>query len=852
MPDVTEYMDPAVAGFIKDAIIEAGGNEVFFIGSCGPDRKVIRASVAARGDDSSVPAVAMSASVGDVVIHNHPSGDLTPSGADLSIAATLGSRGVGFFIVDNAASSVYAVVEPFASESLKPVDDAEIEAAFATGGMLPSVMDGYEPREGQVLMAKEVGRAFNGRRVAALEAGTGVGKSMAYLVPSILWALRNGERVVVSTNTINLQEQLIHKDIPLLARAMDKEFKAVLVKGRSNYLCRRRLDVSLGEGELFGDGAEKADLQALYQWSVKTREGSLSDLSFVPGEEVWEKVRSEGDTCIRLKCGHFQHCFFFRARREAAAADVLVVNHHILLADIALRSADGGNADTGILPGYTRLIIDEGHNLEDGATSYFGSRVSRLGILKMLGRLHNKRERERGILPFLLRGLKGGRGTFKARADAWKTAIEGRILMEKEAAGVLANDAFDVLYEFAGKMAGEKQGGHSGGNFGGQEIKVRLKDDTSAMEGWAEVAAAFGDLQGGLARLARSLDSIRRDIGEDAGDSAMADRLSGPTVEMKALSDRLENVATTIAALIDGADPGVVRWVEAPARKGGKVIALCGSPLNVAGEIKARIYDRMATVVITSATLTVRQKFEFIKKRTGLGLLAEERLTTGIYPSPFDYASQMIIGIPTDIPDPTGAAYTDALAALVRESLEASRGRAFVLFTSYGMLNKVFRMVEPALKGMGVKGLRQGDAPRHRLLDEFRTSGQAALFGTDSFWEGVDVAGGALSNVMITKLPFSVPDDPVIEARQEEIAAEGGSPFMEYIVPQAVIKFRQGLGRLIRTKTDRGSIMLFDRRVIDKNYGREFLESLPPGSLVIGDSRAVLDKVRGFFAVELV
>lgn len=841
MPEISEYIDAKAARAIRDAIAEAGGNEVFFIGSCGPEKKVSRVVVAARGDDSAVPAVAMGASVGDVVIHNHPSGTLTPSGADLSIAATLGSRGVGFFIVDNAASEIYAVVEPFARESLKPLDDAEVASAFENDGPLSYTMDGYEARPGQVAMALEVAHAFNDRKVAALEAGTGVGKSMAYLVPAINWALTNHERVVVSTNTINLQEQLIHKDIPLLARATGQEFKAVLVKGRANYLCRRRLDVALGEGELFSEGSEKDDLAALYEWSVKSREGSLSDLSFVPGEELWEKVRSEGDTCTRLKCGHFQRCFFFRARRDAAAADVLVVNHHILLADIALRSAEGGGSDTGILPGYTRLIIDEGHNLEDGATSYFGSWVSRLGLLKMLGRLHNKRERERGILPFLVRALSGGKGSFKARSDAWKNAIEGRALSEKDAASVLVNDAFDALYEFAKSRSRAET-----------DIKFRLKEGTSGLDGWAEVASAFGALGSGLARLARTLDSLRKEISQDAGDGVMAERLSGPLVELKAATDRLENVVSTLGTLIAGSDPDMVRWVEAPARKGGRVVSLCGSPLNVAGEIKERIFDRMATVVITSATLTVKQEFGFIKKRIGLDRLDGERVVTGIFPSPFDYASQMIIAIPTDIPDPAGAVFADALAALVRESLAASNGRAFVLFTSYGLLNKVYRMVEPALSGMGIRGLRQGESPRHRLLADFRTGGPAALFGTDSFWEGVDVAGDALSNVMITKLPFSVPDDPVIEARQEEIASGGGNPFMEYIVPQAVIKFRQGLGRLIRSRSDRGSIVLFDRRVVDKNYGREFLASLPGGSLAVGESAVVMKRLREFFATEMV
>jgi len=835
MAEIKDYIDPAVATYMRGVIADAGGNEVFFIGSCGEDRRVIRAETAARGDDESVPAVAQTAAVGDVVIHNHPTGVLSPSKPDIEIASMLGSRGVGFFIIDNTVTNIYAVVEPFAREVVRPLDEAEVVAAFADGGPINRAMSGFEARPGQLDMVRAVVTAFNDGKVAVLEGGTGVGKSMAYLVPALHWIFQNHERVVISTNTINLQQQLVDKDIPLMARAFPREFKAVLVKGRWNYICLRKLDLSLSEPEFLLDEGEKGALNGIAAWAVKTKEGSRSDLTFAPGEELWERVSSESDTCTRIKCPHFTHCFFFRARREAASADLLVVNHHILLADIAIRGATGGS-DMAILPGYSRLIIDEGHNLEDGATSYFGNRVSRLGLLKMLGRLHSRRDRERGALPFLHSKLKGRKGALRDKGAGWQSTISGRILAEKEAASQRVEEAFDALYNFSLGQVKNEAG----------ELKLRLTDKLRAEEGWPDVEAAFGRLGLDIGRLVRSLKSLGQELAEEG----LSDGLSDALIEMKSLADRLEATAGVLDGLLKGESDGLVRWVEAPARKAGRVVTICGSPLNVAAEIKGRIYDRLKTVVVTSATLTVKKKFDYIGSRIGLDLLPKEQLITGVFPSPFDYKNQMIIGVPKDVPAPSDRDFGAALHSLVRDSLVASNGRAFVLFTSFRLLNQVFSSLEEDLSDLGITPMKQGATSRHKMLEDFRNHTSAALFGTDSFWEGVDVAGEALSNVIITKLPFSVPDDPVIEARQEEITAAGGNPFMEYVVPQAVIKFRQGFGRLIRSKSDRGCILVFDRRMVEKNYGREFLDSLPEGRLVVGPKVVVFEQVREFFHKE--
>ncbi len=884
MPQADRYITPEAALYVRRAIAEAGGNEVFFLCSCGrttscgrstaseEERRVTSAQVIARGDEECVPALAQGAAVGDVVVHNHPSGLLKPSKADIEIAGILGSRGVGFFIINNEADEVYAVVEPFARESIKLLDIDAVEAALSDGGALSKAMSAHEARPGQVMMAREVARAFNEDRVAALEGGTGVGKSMAYLVPALFWITKNRERVVVSTNTINLQEQLIVKDIPLLGHLSGAggpgtaqpeaglpAFKAVLVKGRGNYLCLRKLELVQTEGDFLVEDTERQDIAAIAEWALTTKEGSRSDLSFAPSESLWEKLNSESDSCARLKCGHFTRCFFFRARREAASADLLVVNHHILLADIAMRSGAaggvGGSGDSGILPGYTRLVIDEGHNLEDGATSYFGGRITRLGLLKMLGRLHHKAARAasdraglpatrrrdgtgrpaaKGALPLLESRLFGKGGSRKEKGEAWRTLIDGRIIPAKESAILRVNEAFDELFYFISRES-ESPGG---------DIKIRLTGETRGITGWESVETAFVRLGTELGDLTRALNSLCKEI-KDEGLGEKTDEL---LIEIKSISERLETASAETDNLLRGDGDGLVRWAEAPARKTGRVIALCGSPLNVAAEIKSRIYDRLKTVIITSATLTVKKKFDYLNRRIGLDLIPGDRLIEGVFPSPFDYRNQVIICIPRDVPDPGAREFGAALGALLRESLDISRGRAFALFTSFRMLEAAFRELEPFMQSAGISGLKQGDSPRHRLLNDFRTHPKAALFGTDSFWEGVDVSGDALSNVIITKLPFSVPDDPVVQARQEEIEERGGNPFMEYIVPQAVIKFRQGFGRLIRSRTDRGSIMVFDRRIVEKNYGREFLDSLPDGRLVTGPCSIVFEKAREFFA----
>jgi len=385
-----DFFSENVKSTIKSAIEEASGNEVFFVGSFSRDQVIEDVKVVARGNDYSVPAVIESASPGEVVIHNHPSGNLTPSNQDIQIASVFGNHGVGFLIVDNTASQVYVVVEPFFEKEIELLDVEETKKALLPEGAVADIMgDKYEVRDEQLLMLESVTSSFNQNLVSLVEAGTGTGKTLSYLVPAINWALKNEERVVISTNTINLQEQLIDKDIPLLYDAFDDDFKYSLVKGMRNYLCLLRAE-TIQEG-LFemADDDEVGSIDDILEWAKVTEDGSLSDLSFTPPDSVWEKVSAESDSCLRARCPYYSRCFFYKSRREIASSQLLIVNHHLLFSDLAIKSASE-SSEAGILPPFKRVIFDEAHHLNDAATSHFGMRATKFGILRVIRRLKRK------------------------------------------------------------------------------------------------------------------------------------------------------------------------------------------------------------------------------------------------------------------------------------------------------------------------------------------------------------------------------------------------------------------------------------------------------------------------------
>lgn len=825
------------SALIRYEIDAAQGNEVFFIAQQDVNGMVVAAEAVARGNQGAVPAILSRAAAGEIVLHNHPTGDLTPSDADLDLASIAGNNGIGFAIIDNRCERCYLVVSPHTPRTGELLNFDELERAFGSSGVLARYLKGYEPRTEQLRMAYCVAEAFNNDKVAVIEAGTGTGKSLAYLIPSILWAVRNDQRVVISTNTINLQEQLIKKDIPLLQRHSNSSFNACLVKGRGNYLCLRKLEAGQAEPTLFADAASE-ELSAIVAWSETTASGCLSDLSFHPSREVWDDLRCEADQCGRSRCTHFGRCFFYKARRDAASARILVVNHALLLADIALRRESGYDA-VAILPPFSRLIVDEAHHLEEAATGALSVRISRIGLMRQLARLAPGGNRA-GILTVLNNRI----------AKELPEELDG---LYQEISGLIEAALLPQTHELAAQLDRELDWlahslhteGLAGDDQRGGEIKRRITPEVRSTSFCQELHARLGQLAAKLTELSAGLGALDRAAAKLPEN--IRQTLDSWLTDAAGIGSRLSGTAHELGWFCEH-DEEACRWLEARQSSRGSQATICVAPLEVAATLKAAVLDPIPTVVLTSATLTVGNSFGYLRRRTGLELLEAERISELALASPFDYGTQALVGIPRDLPDPTSAVFRHPLAAAVQRAVTISQGGAFVLFTSFELLKQTHASLKSELEQAGLTVLRQGEGDsRHHLLARFRKERHAVLFGTDSFWEGVDVKGDALRLVIIARLPFQVPSEPIQQARAERISAQGGDPFREMSVPQAVLKLRQGFGRLIRSRSDRGAVLILDTRIVTKNYGKRFLKSLPEAAQVIGSTDEVFEQLEHFF-----
>jgi len=643
-----------------------------------------------------------------------------------------------------------------------------VDDILAPGGLIAERLEGYEPRAEQLDMARAVDSAIADSEHLLVEAGTGVGKSFAYLVPAILHAVSQKRRVVISTYTIALQEQLITKDLPFLADALPVTFSAALGKGRSNYLCVRRLGMAIkNRDHLFADSGLLDELTAVADWAMQTETGSRQEIAFTVSPAVWNRVCSENDLCNGPKCSHYTNCFMAAARRRMQEADIVVVNHALFFSDLALRKQHAG-----LIGDYDWVVLDEAHTVERVVGDHFGSSVSLAASQRMLRDIYDDRH-DRGLLAML---------SDRPATDAAVRALKA------------ADNFFNALATYHGDALADN----------GRVVRAGIVPN---------------DLSPALTDLARKLADLRRSMGQ----SEQAFELLGYETKCKELAERTE-------ALIAQADEDAAYWATIRHRHPGRApwVSLSSAPVNVAPIVRDMLFDEVPSAILTSATLATargdRHGFDYMRHRLGLEEGRELLLA-----SPFDYRQQATLYVESQLGEPNNlSTFVPAAAEAVAHYAAKSQGRCFVLLTSYAMLDALADRLGPLAGGGDYDLLVQNSqTPNNLLLERFRQTPRAILLGTMSFWQGVDVAGEALQNVIIAKLPFAVPNEPLTEARIDQIRHDGGNPFMDYQLPEAIIRFKQGFGRLIRSTKDTGFVVVLDHRIATKRYGRAFIDALP-------------------------
>lgn len=708
--------------------------------------------------------------------------------------------------------------------------DELVDLVFSQDGLLSKHLGDFEERAVQKEMASTLYQAYEENKIALIEAGTGTGKSFAYLVPALFWSLKFQEKTIISTHTIALQEQLIKKDIPFLLSVLDIDVKAVLVKGMENYLCLKKYDSFRDQNQVFDKRAEQLD-----NWVLRTEDGSRSSFPYQMGDTDWSQLKAERESCTHNKCPFFKECFFFKARKKVNAAQLLVVNHHLLFSDKYAKSKiDGEEDERTTLPPAERVIIDEAHHIEETISQIFASKVDQVAVYHLLTRVHNDRGQAAAFVTAVGTKLLTTAKPLSAQEVAALTLQLDLEVPEKKLHVLQTlKEAFLALDRFC--MS----------SFQNSEIaeqKWRLTEELIKIPLWdAEIKPAFTAFSNALKALIIELEIVSSKIAKISGDEYQVDLF-----ECTAIIKRLRELEEALALFFSqDKKTDLVQWIEKRLIGAQIHYVLNNRYLDVAPLLEKYLFNAHSSSILCSATLTTGGNFNFLKSR--LGISEKEELLEGSYPSPFDYASRAIFAVPSDICDPSDPRFNEEASKAIEEAVKVSNGGAFILFTSYTMLAECYATSSAILERQGFTLFRQGDRPRRLLLEEFKEAKKPVLFGTDSFWEGVDVAGDALKLVVIVKIPFKVPSDPLVQAYSERLVSEGKDPFFHYSIPHAVVKFKQGFGRLIRKKEDRGCVLCLDKRIFTKAYGKQFLLSLPPVKLCYEPKKKLYQEIKELY-----
>jgi ATP-dependent DNA helicase DinG len=707
------------------------------------------------------------------------------------------------------------------------LEEEKLTAFFKEGGSLSGSLQQFEYRKPQNEMALAVGRAFNQKAFLLAEAGTGVGKSMAYLVPAVQWTQNNRKsKAVVSTHTKTLQDQLFTKELPLLAELFSTPFLAVLLKGRTNYLCIRRWKNLLSHASTTLSPETRRQLLPIVLWASETRTGDIEENSGFHQQRqhfLWSQLHSEAAHCSGSQCAFADSCFYQNVRRAARAAGILVVNHALLFSDVA--------SDFRVLGDYDTLIIDEAHQIERTATQSIGRTLHWWDFRDLCQRLYATSPQEAGILKGMEQHVAAIAGDEGAAGEM------SRLLLRLKDGSEKLLEASYQYFQRLGDWTQDRLGGRTA------FAKIRLRQCEALRDAAGEAGSELEEALKGLAGDLKDLITLFMDSG-----LAPSQETTTWWAEMDSVLDQTASLSDLLEYFTRGDYEDDVVWCEASGTGEKRYVTLYTAPLNIGELLRTMLFPRLERCVLTSATLTVGGSFAYIASRLGLDEMENERLDTGYFGSPFDYAAQVRILIPTYLSTPKSGSFTGEVGRLLDRVLSIHARGTMVLFTSHAMLREVYRLIAPPLEARGVRVLAQNlSGSRHQLLQIFREDRQSVLLGTNSFWEGVDVPGDALELLVIPKLPFDVPTEPLVEARTEQVELVSGSGFLNYAVPEAIVRFRQGFGRLIRSGNDRGAVLFLDHRIVHTRYGTLFLQSLPAPALECANEDDLLKKLENWF-----